>query len=183
MAKSVSIVITVNYFIQFMRQATLLFRDATGTFYYDRWKPMIEGVLNIGLSIVFVYLFGYLWGEEFAVVGVIVATIITNLFICHIVEPHVLYKYAFKSKTKKYYIRNYAYMALFCVVLTALHFCMISNENQWVELFANGGISLAFSLSVSVIVAVCNRDFRQHMKNMLQKISHKHKKQEPIGLE
>ena len=36
MSKSVSIVIAVNYFIQFMRQATLLFKDATGTFYNDR---------------------------------------------------------------------------------------------------------------------------------------------------
>ena len=56
-----------------MRQATLLFRDATGTFYNDRWKPLIEGVLNIGLSIGFVYLFRFLFGDDFAVVGVIVA--------------------------------------------------------------------------------------------------------------
>jgi len=43
MEKSVSFVITLNYFVQFMRQATELFKDATGTFYYDRWKPLFEG--------------------------------------------------------------------------------------------------------------------------------------------
>lgn len=52
-AKTVSFIITVNYFIQFMRQATFLFRDATGTFYYDRWKPLFEGILNVVLSIIF----------------------------------------------------------------------------------------------------------------------------------
>ncbi|MDE6075753.1 MAG: hypothetical protein K2G26_04885, partial [Clostridia bacterium] len=167
--KFVSFVITVNYFIQFMRQTTLLFRDATGTFYYDRWKPLIEGVINVGLSIGFVYLFNYLWGENFAVVGVIVATIITNVFICHIVEPRVLYKYALKSSPRNYYLRNYLYMGIFVATLVALHFSMIKSDNQWVELFANGFISLAFSLTVSAALMFCNKDFRHYFKNMMQK--------------
>ena len=76
----------VDCFIQFMRQATLLFRDATGTFYNDRWKPLVEGLLNIGLSILFVLIFP----QDYNVVGVIVATIITNLFICHIDRKSVV---------------------------------------------------------------------------------------------
>ncbi|MDE5755713.1 MAG: hypothetical protein K2I23_01325, partial [Clostridia bacterium] len=154
LAKSISFVITLNYFIQFMRQAALLFRDATGTFYYDRWKPIFEGLLNIVLSIGFVFLFKHLWGEDFAVVGVIVATVITNLTICHIVEPHVLYKYALNSKTRTYYARNYIYIGIFTATLIALNYSMISNDNQWIELFANGGISLAFSLVISAIVMI-----------------------------
>ena len=46
LSKSISFIITLNYFIQFMRQATMLFRDATGTFYNDRWKPLIEGLIK-----------------------------------------------------------------------------------------------------------------------------------------
>lgn len=167
LAKATSIVITINYFVQFMRQATLLFRDATGTFYYDRWKPLIEGLVNIGLSIGFIYLFGYLWGEDIAVVGVIFATIITNIFICHVVEPYVLYKHALKSNIKSYYVRNYIYIALFVGLLFILHFSMIKTDNQWVELFANGGISLAYSLSVSAIVVFTNKEFRHYSKSFL----------------
>lgn len=166
MSKSVSIVIAVNYFIQFMRQATLLFKDATGTFYNDRWKPIVEGLLNIGLSVGFIFLFP----DDYKVVGVIVATIITNLVICHIVEPHVLYKYALNKNAKKYYIRNYAYIAIFGVVLIALHFSMIQSDNQWVELFANGGISLAFSLTISAFVILLNKDFRHYAKSFLHKL-------------
>ena len=70
LTRPISFIITLNYFIQFMRQATLLFRDATGTFYNDRWKPLFEGLLNVALSIGFVFLFSYLFGEDFAVVGV-----------------------------------------------------------------------------------------------------------------
>ena len=169
MEKSVSLVITINYFIQFMRQSALLFRDATGTFYYDRWKPLIEGVLNIVLSIGFVYLFGYLWGENFAVVGVIAATIVTNLAICHIIEPYVLYKHALQTSVKSYYVRNYLYIVLFVGLLFAMHYCMISSDNQWVELFANGGISLAFSLAVSAIVILCNKNFRHYAARFFER--------------
>lgn len=181
MAKSISLVVTINYFIQFMRQSSMLFRDATGTFYYDRWKPIIEGCVNIGLSIGFVFLFGYLWGSEFAVVGVIVATIVTNLTICHIVEPHVLYKYVFKMPAKSYYLQNYIGIAVFIGLLFALNSSMIVSSNEWVEMFANGGISLAYSLGITAVIVLFNKDFKHHMMNMLKRVF-KRKGKNPIDV-
>lgn len=171
--KSISFIITLNYFIQFMRQSILLFKDATGTFYNDRWKPLFEGLLNVGLSIGFIYLFSYCFGEDFAVVGVIVATIITNLTICHIVEPHVLYKYGLKIKTKEYYIRNYLYMVVFAALLVALHFCLQSYDNEWIELLVNGCIAVAISVLPCVAVVLLNKDFRHYFKNLFDRIKHK----------
>lgn len=168
-AKSVSFVITMNYFIQFMRQATLLFRDATGTFYNDRWKPLFEGLLNVVLSIMFVLLFTKLWGENFGVVGVIVATIITNLIICHIVEPYVLYKYAFRSSVRMHFFKNYTYIALFVITLIALNFCMVTVDNQWFELLINGSISFALSALLIVLVIFVDKDFRHYFSVFLRK--------------
>ena len=170
LAKSVSFIITLNYFVQFMRQAVLLFRDATGTFYYDRWKPIAEGLTNIVLSVAFVFLFDYLWGADYAVVGVIAATILTNLCICHVVEPHVLYKYALRTSTKKYYIRNYTYIAIFTGLLVALNFTMIKSDNEWIELFANGAISLAYSLTASLVIILSNKTFRSYLSAFFRKI-------------
>lgn len=168
-SKAISFVITLNYFIQFMRQAVMLFRDATGTFYYDRWKPLLEGIINVVLSIGFVYLFGFLWGEEFAVVGVIVATIITNLTICHIVEPYVLYKHAFQKSPAKYYLRNYIYTAVFAAALCLLNLFMRQIDNQWLELLVNGCISVGVSVVVLSVVMIFNKDFRNHIKKILHK--------------
>ena len=170
LAKSVSFIITLNYFVQFMRQTVLLFRDATGTFYYDRWKPIAEGLTNIVLSVAFVFLFDYLWGADYAVVGVIAATILTNLCICHVVEPHVLYKYALRTSTKKYYIRNYTYIAIFTGLLVALNFTMIKSDNEWIELFANGAISLAYSLTASLVIILSNKTFRSYLSVFFRKI-------------
>lgn len=173
LAKSVSFVITLNYFIQFMRQATLLFRDSTGTFYNDRWKPLVEGLVNVALSIVFVLWFNREWGEQFGVVGVIVATIFTNIFICHIVEPHVLHKYALKTSAKVYYIKNYCYIALFTASLVALHFCLQTAAGQLSELFINGFIAVGIAVIPSVIAVLCDRDFRNNLGKILTRFKKK----------
>lgn len=181
MVKSISFIITLNYFIQFMLRSTILFRDATGTFYNDRWKPIFEGLLNIALSIGFVLLFGYLFGETFAVVGVIVATIITNLTISHVVEPHVLYKYAFKDKSVRfYYLRNYLYIALFAATLVALNFCLQTNANKWLELLINGCIAVAIAVVPSVIVGFSDKDFRHYIGRAFKKIANKFKKRKKV---
>ena len=161
LSKSVSLVITINYFVQFMRQSTLLFRDATGTFYNDRWKPAFEGSLNVILSIAFVKLFSHISGDELGVVGVIVATIITNLLICHIIEPYVLYKYAFQRSVKKHLIKNYMYVAAFVIALLTMNALMKEMNNSWISLIVNGLISVVISVLALIIVLIVDKDTRR----------------------
>jgi len=156
LSKPIVMIITLNKFVQSLRSSVLTFRDASGTFYYDRWKPFIEGAINVVLSICFVKAFP----EEYQIVGVIVATIITNLLICHIVEPYVLYKYEFKRPVKSYLIRNYGYMAVFCVLLVLLDRVMRSYENEWVELLVNGAISVGISVVLIIVMYICNPLFK-----------------------
>lgn len=144
--KTISFMVALSGFIQFMRRNTLTFRDATGVFYNDRWKPLVEGACNIILSIAL--------AQRFGVIGVILATVITNLLICHIVEPYVLYKHAFQAPVRTFYIKNYSLIALFAVSLLLLNYVMISLESQWPELLINGCISVAISACVCVVAMV-----------------------------
>lgn len=154
-AKAISFTITLNGFVQFMRESTMVFRDATGTFYNDRWKPLLEGAVNVVLSILLVKWIG--------VPGVIAATILTNILICHVIEPYVLYKYAFSVSPAKYYLRNYSMIILFAAVLLLLSRCMQSFESQWTELLVNGFISVGFSLVTCGAVLVLNIDLCKYM--------------------
>ena len=169
LSKSVSFVVTVNYFVQFMRQATLMFRDATGTFYNDRWKPLFEGALNVVLSIAFVKILNNIGGDELGVVGVIIATIITNLTICHAVEPYVLYKHAFQKSVKRHLIQNYVYIAIFVFVLLLSSVLMRSYDDKWIEFLVNGTISVGISVVVIAFAAVSNGSIRSWLKNKLKK--------------
>ncbi|MBQ8658080.1 MAG: hypothetical protein IJ506_03010 [Clostridia bacterium] len=161
LGKSVSFVITLNYFIQFIRQSTLLFRDATGSFYNDRWKPLFEGLSNLVLSIVLVSVLG--------VVGVILATILTNLFICHIVEPFVLHKNVFKISVKSFCIKNYAYILLFTLGLIAVHFSTVSIGNIWLEILVNGVIGVLYATLLIAVVLLTNKDFKMRVKQFLRR--------------
>lgn len=161
-AKSISFVIALNGFVQYIRENTLVFREATGTFYNDRWKPLAEGVLNVILSVAFVKWFG--------VAGVIVATVITSLLICHIVEPYVLYKNAFSASPRRYYLKNYGMIAAFVAALIVLDFCLQSYGNPWKELFVNGCISVVVSMVVSVVIVLYNKsEFRCMIKILKEK--------------
>lgn len=166
MAKPISLVITINQFIQFLRKTTLTFRDATGVFYYDRWKPLIEGIVNVALSILFVIIFP----DEYKVVGIIVATIITNLFVCHIIEPYVLYKHEFQSTPIPYIKKNYILITIFIAALFLLNYLMISTDNEWLELFINGFLSVGVSALTVSLICVFNRDFRREIIYIISKI-------------
>ena len=162
LTKDVSIVITINYFIQFMKQSILTFRDATGTFYNDRYKTLIEGIFNIILSISLVYVCG--------ITGVIIATIITNLLICHTVEPYVLFKDGLEMSPKKYYFENYISIAIFLISLVAVHFAHINIENEWLSLLANGFIAVGISLIPVIATYIYNKQFREEFNKIIKKM-------------
>ena len=158
--KTVVFVITFNAFVQFMRKSVLAFRDATGTFYNDRWKPLIEGAVNVVLSVLFVQW----WG----IAGVLIATVLTSLLICHVVEPFVLYKHAFATPPTKYYLANYGMIGLFFVAMVALDFCMQSGANPWINLLTNGCISVGISAVVCLPMVLLNKNTRQLLHQKLK---------------
>lgn len=153
MSWQIPFIITINYFIQFMRQTVLLFRDATGAFYNDRWKPVIEGVANLVLSLLLVQWMG--------IVGVILITIMTNLLICHTIEPFVLHKHVFGRKPFKYYILNFGCISLFVIMLGILHFAKIRLDSVVLGMIINGFIAIGLSLIPICILFLINKDIRK----------------------
>ena len=159
MERSISFVITLNYFIQFLRRSTILFREASGTFYYDRFKPLFEGVSNLLFSILFVNWFG--------VTGVIIATIMTNLIICHTIEPRVFFKYYMQESAKNHYIENYLYIAVFGIVLLLFDYIRVNADSHIISLLLNGSISVGVSLVLCLMIYFWNNDYRKTIRSSL----------------
>lgn len=160
-SKTISYIIALNGFVQFMRQSVLVFRDATGTFYNDRWKPLAEGVAKLILSVLFVRWFG--------MAGVIGATLLTNLFICHIVEPYVLYKNAFEESPIRYYLKNYGMLILFACVMGIQNWLTIINENHWIQFFVNGIVSVLIACIICAIVLLLNRKSAKYLLGIIRR--------------
>ena len=122
--------------------------------------------MNLILSLLFVMVFP----EELRVVGVIVATIITNLLICDAVEPFVVFKYVFGQKPRKFYIRNYSYIALFTLALILMTYLIRPVSSPITGIILNGFISISVSLITLGIVAIVDKAFRAEVCIMGRKV-------------
>jgi O-antigen/teichoic acid export membrane protein len=72
-----------SFYLTYMRKAVCMFKDATGLYWNDRYKPLAESVINLVASIYLTIHYG--------VVGVVVGGIISTLLTCFWVEPYVLF--------------------------------------------------------------------------------------------
>lgn len=160
-ARSVSFCITLNGFVQYMRYSILLFREATGTFYYDRWKPLLEGLTNVILSILLV--------KWFSISGIIIATIATNLLICHVIEPYVLYKNAFLYSPKRYYVQNYSMILLFAGAMVVMSILRYDAGYTFVSFLSNGAISLCISIVACGMVVLVRKELCKSMISMFKR--------------
>ncbi len=166
-ARTATFVVSVNRFTTYMRRTPLLFRDASGTFYYDRWKPLAEGAVNLVLSLLFVKIFP----EEYRVTGVIFATIITTLLICYTVEPYIVFKHVFNRSSAGFTIKNYSYTALFVAFLFLFDRLKFSNSNIYTTFLFNGLLSLVLSALAISLVSVLNPSFRREISAWIKVVT------------
>ena len=130
--------LTVTYFIQFLRHACETFKDSAGLFYKDRFISLIASVLNVGLSIGLAYLIG--------MNGVIVATLVIVVLVYLPVDSFITYKYVFG--------KNFLYDLLYKAIVTGvfigavflMRFVRQGFDSHFITLLVNGFISVGISL-------------------------------------
>lgn len=136
--RNIVLVIAISSFITFIRRTFWIFRESTGTFYNDRYRPLVEAVINVGLAVLFIHL----WG----IVGALLATIVTDLLLNHIIEPYVIYKYAIEKRANKFLINDYIVIVLFTIAILVFDYIpILMNTYDFVALIVNGFISVAAS--------------------------------------
>jgi O-antigen/teichoic acid export membrane protein len=92
-----------------MRKTAQTFKNAKGLYWYNKYMPLYESLINLILSVIFVKFIG--------IAGVMIGTIISSLTTCVWIEPHVLYKYGFKKSAKEYVKKYIEYMIVFLIAV------------------------------------------------------------------
>ncbi|MGM9900015.1 MAG: lipopolysaccharide biosynthesis protein [Bacilli bacterium] len=149
--------LSLTYFIQFMRQSTSVFKDSFGLFYKDRFVAIIAAIINVVLSFLLAYFIG--------IYGVLLATIIVDVLIYHIIEPHILFKYGFSKKTSSYYFLNYFIMLFFIAEVFLLDFISVNFDNVWINLFVNAALSIAINIIPIIVICIINPDIYTNLRN------------------
>ena len=110
-------VIVLNFYLSHIRLPANVFKETAGLFWNDRYKSVIESIVNIVFSL---YLVG-----ELGILGVFIGTVISTLTVCFWVEPYILYKHHFKKSLLEYF-KMFIQYSVVCLA-SILFICAISN--------------------------------------------------------
>lgn len=156
------VIFSVCFFIEGIRQPALLMRDATGVFYRDRYKPLVEALVNLLASVPLTYRYG--------IVGVKLGTIISYVAVALWVEGYILFKYYFKESVLRYLLKIAGYFLGFAG-LSVITFELCSLVN------VQGILSIALRAVICVvcpnliIIIVCRKKSEyQYFLGLLKKV-------------
>lgn len=106
--------LSVSFYITISRKVVNAFKEAVGLFIQDAYKPIVEAVLNIVLSIVLCRYIG--------LAGIILGTILSSVTFVIWIEAYVLYKNYFKLNFMRYFARYGINLLVFGAVGTGVYF-------------------------------------------------------------
>lgn len=159
--RSIVLIIGINHFIQFMRRSITLFKTASGGFYNDRYRPFVEGIVNIILSIIFVNLVG--------TIGVLIATIISKLIVTYSYEPYVLFNVSFERSSKKFHLIHYFIPVIFVsIVFVFISIPIPTFNSRIITLLVQGFLSVVVSLISLLIIYILFKPFRKIVNDIIK---------------
>ncbi len=152
--RTVTLVLCINFFINGMRQAVLVFRDSMGLFWYDRYKAIPEAVINLVVSIILGYYFG--------TIGIFLGTLISMVMTSVWVEPFVLYKYRIKKSSLTYFLRYGMYTCITFLIWYGQHklFDHFLSQYTWGACILRAAGSVLLTTVIYLIIYHRTREFR-----------------------
>ncbi|MBR4618656.1 MAG: oligosaccharide flippase family protein [Bacilli bacterium] len=169
LSTAVLIVLVFNYYQKMMRRSYAAFKDASGTWEEDKYVPIVESILNVVFSIVFLKMFG--------LVGVFVGTIVSGFAVWCYSYPKFVYKKLFKRSYLDYSKETIAYILTFVLLATITYLCtkLFIFNNQYIQL----GINLTICLIVPnllMLIIFRKTDNYKYFASLLKKIFDKFRK-------
>ena len=111
LAGSVVACILIDYYFKGDRIVLSNFKTAAGVFEQDKYLALIQGVVNLVISIVLV--------QKIGLLGIYIGTIVSGL-IANFTKPFIIYKVCFDKKAGAYFMDSVKYLAVLMVILGLL---------------------------------------------------------------
>ena len=166
----VVLLIIFEFYISGLRRVNLLFREALGLFWRDRYKAVVEAFINLVASIILV--------KNFGIVGIVGGTIISSVCTCVWVEPYILMRYGFQGNWKQKlanYFGEYFVRMLFVGVVGGIGwgivFMLPRTGFLW---FIIDGLLYTGVFMVAMLLVFCRKEeFRYLYHRLRQKFQRK----------
>lgn len=159
--RAISILLAFYVYIEYMRYAVLIFKDASGLYWQDRYKTLIQSVINILASIFFI--------QNYGLNGVVVSLIISNLLTSFWIEPYILLKNTINIPIKEYFLDYFKFTVL--TVAIAIMTEMVNNyiftDVTVINFIINVFICI-FLTTIAWLLIFFNRDEISEIKKLLK---------------
>jgi len=169
LSQTVLLALIIIFFMLQVRQPIDSFKQAYGL-YDDIWSPVIQSIINLLFSIVFVIKYG--------VLGVFLGTMISQFIIVMLWRPYYVFKYGFQINHWIYWKGFGFHLVLFAITYLLYHLLTqnynFESSTNLITLFVN---LLKFGvLFISIYFAVLSlfsRGFRELLNRVVQLIRNK----------
>lgn len=166
---SLVLVLVINFYISGMRKSVMTFKEAMGLFEKDKYKAIIESIINLIASIILV--------KKIGVLGIFLGTFISSITTCVWVEPYVLYKYGFQRKISLYF-KNYLKQVILTIIMASFTYfiCSFINFNIYISFILKGIVCLIIPNAILYFIYGDSRWFKYFYNKIFFKIIRKIKK-------
>lgn len=161
--------LSINLYLQLMRSATNSFKEAAGIFHQDRFVPLIESLVNIVLSIVFLHYFG--------LAGVLMGTICSNLVLHLFSYPRYVYTKLFERNYANYYFEFFKFLVTAAIIGVVTYGLsrMFSTDSDVYRLAINASVALVVP-NILLYVIFRDSDELKYFKQLIIDIVNKKRK-------
>ncbi len=159
----VLIVLVLNYYLKSMRTCHVIYKDAAGLYYEDRYVPVLESIINIIASLILLKYFG--------LAGVFMGTFISSMALYCISYPKYVYKKLFDRTYLDYTKETLGYFLLFITLglLTFKISSLIVVGNAYLQFIINCVIAILVPNILLLIIFYRTDNFKYYM-SLLKKI-------------
>ena len=153
-------VIVINFYLYGMLRPVRTFHSSMGLFWYDRYKPVIESLINLGASI-------YL-AQKIGLVGILIGTAISTITTCFWFEPYVLFKFGMGLPVREYFY-NYIRYTIITLLVGWITFSLVNIlgiDNKYVDFLASMVLCAFVPNVLYLLLHYRTKDFRLVKKEM-----------------
>ena len=168
LSNTILIVLIIIFFMLQVRQPIDSFKQAYGL-YDDVWSPVVQSIINLALSIIFVLKYG--------VLGVFIGTMLSQFIIVMLWRPYYVFKYGFKINHVIYWKGFglhllYFSMAFGIYYLISINFILDTSTNLlslFVRLLKYGILFFLIYFSILALFSLGFKNIIERFYNLIKK--------------
>lgn len=164
LSKSIVLLMAINFYLTYMRKSVLVFIDSMGLFTHNKIMPICETILMVLSSILLV--------QNYGIMGVLLAMMVTTICLPFIIEPYILFKHGLKDSVKLYYLKYIKHVAILFMIggLVELITAFIERNNSITSIIINIIFSNFFFISIWISIWRRNSTFFMIKEKLLKRI-------------